>query len=259
MRFPLTPSAFALMLCAPAWVGACEAPPSMPSDACAHFVESVAAEAAAVGPDDSAPVPPSEAEAAEAEAVKVKLKDSQRAPLLEAAYKDALEVLDQNKECSDFLGGREMAQYVLGRLVGQLRDGPELEPVIGIKMRGDYTNITNVKTGGRYRLFDEAIVNSRGPFFRADDGRRALPDCGSFAPNTRGVRAAMLLHELGHLIRRADGRWVLPNDGDNFALAARNTERIEKKCGRHIKALDAAASSDDPRLAARTTGAPAER
>jgi len=250
MRFSLTPKAFALVLCAPVWVGAFEAPPAVPPDACAPFAESVAAEAAAVGRDDG------EAAAgplmsSETEAVKIKLEDAQRAPLLKAAYKDAFDVLGRDDECSNFFGGRETAQYVLGRLVGELRDGPELEPNIGIRMQGGYTNITDARTGGRYRLFDEAIINSRGPFFRADDGRRALPDCGSFAPNTRGVRAAMLLHELGHLIRRADGRWVLPNDGDNLALTTRNTERVEKKCGRHIKALDAKPASDGPRLAAR--------
>ena len=257
MRFSLTPQAFALMLCAPVWVGAFEAPTAVPPDACATFAESVAAEAAPAGRDDGEEAPrPSLS--SETEAVKIRLEDAQRAPLLAEAYRDALDVLGRDGECSDFFGGRETAQYVLGRLVGQLRDGPELEPNVGIKMHGGYINITDARTGGRYRLFDEAIINIRGPFFRADDGRRALPDCGSFAPNTRGVRAAMLLHELGHLIRRADGRWVLPNDGDSLALTTRNTERVEKKCGRHIKALDAKPAADGPRLAARARAA-AER
>jgi hypothetical protein len=114
-------------------------------------------------------------------------------------------------------------------------------------MRGDYTNITDYRTGTKYRLFDEAVVNTKGPFFREKNGPRAFPDCGSFAPNTRVARAAMLLHELGHLIRRADGRWVLPNDGGDFGLAARNAERIEEKCGRHLKALGAGQAPDGPK------------
>jgi hypothetical protein len=252
MRFPFTPNAFALMLCAPVWVAAFEAPPAVPPDACAPFAESMAAEAAAVGRDEGeAAAPPA---TVEAEAVKIRLKDAERTPLLEEAYKDAHDVLGRDDECSDFFGGRETAQYVLGRLVSQLRDGPVPEPSIGIKMHGGYVNITNVETGGRFRLFDEAVINVKGPFFREKDGARAFPDCGSFAPNTRGVRATMLLHELGHLIRRADDRWVLPNDGDNFALAARNTERVEKKCGRHLKALDARPAPDGPRQSARRRG-----
>ena len=247
MRFPLAPNACALMLCAPVWVLAFEAPPAVPYDACAPFAESMAAERAAGGRDDSAR-PPMPTEAAP---LKIRFEDAQRALLLEEAHQDARDVLGRDDECSEFFGGRDGAQYVLGRLVGQLRDGPVLEPNIGIIMKGTYSNITDLQTGVSYRLFDQAIVNSRGPFFRANDGRRDFPDCGSFAPNTRGVRAAMLLHELGHLIRGADGRWLLPNDGDNPALAARNTGRIEKKCGRQIKALDARPAPDGPGAAKR--------
>jgi hypothetical protein len=55
MRFPLAPNAFALMLCAPVWVAAFEAPPSVPADVCAPFAESIAMEAATTeGRDDSA-------------------------------------------------------------------------------------------------------------------------------------------------------------------------------------------------------------
>ncbi|HEX7174866.1 MAG TPA: hypothetical protein VF240_06245 [Pyrinomonadaceae bacterium] len=241
MRFPLAPNAFALMLCAPIWVAAFETPPCVPPDACATFAESMAIGATAGGRDDLAG-PPMPTEAAP---VKIMLEDAQRAVLLEEAYKDARDVLARDDECSDFFGGRDGAQHVLGRLVGQLRDDPALEPNIGIVMKGDYTNIINLQSGLSYRLFTEAIVNSRGPFFRKNDGRRVFPDCGSFAPNTRGVRAAMLLHELGHLIQGANGRWLLPNDGNNPMLAERNSNRIEKKCGRQIKALDAKPAPSD--------------
>jgi hypothetical protein len=238
MRFPLSANALALMLCAPVCVLAFEAPPAAPPDACAPFAESVAAEATAGGRDDAAAGP---SMPVEAEAVKIRLKDAERTPLLEAAYKDARDALGQDEECSDFFGGRDGAQHVLDQLVGRLQDRPVRESNIAIRMQGDYTNITDYRTGAKYRLFDEAVVNSKGPFFREKDGPRAFPDCGGFAPNTRGARAAMLLHELGHLIRRADGRWVLPNDGNDFGLAARNAERVEQKCGRHLKALDARA------------------
>src|SRR5918997_1428114 len=100
MRFPFTPKAFALVLCAPVWVAAFEAPPSVPTDACATFAGSMAAEAMAGGRDEgeaaAAPAP------VEEEAVKIRLEDARRAPLLAAAYKDAFDVLGRDAECSDF-------------------------------------------------------------------------------------------------------------------------------------------------------------
>lgn len=163
-----------------------------------------------------------------------------RGPLLEEAYGDAIEVLGSDEECSEFFGGREAAGHVLRRLVGQLRDESIRDASIGIRMKGSYSTVYDIKSGARFRLFEQAAINRNGPFFRAANGSQQLPDCGSFPANTRGARAAMLLHELGHLMRGADGQWVLPNDGDDPGLVARNTARVEKSCGRSIRALGAA-------------------
>lgn len=162
---------------------------------------------------------------------------AERASLVEEAYGDALRVIADDEECSDFFGGRAQAAHVLGRLVGRLRDESFGEASVGIRMTGAYSTVYDMRSGARYRLFEQAGVNRRGPFFREANGSRAFNDCGSFAANTREARAVMLLHELGHLMRGADGRWLLPNDGRDSEIVARNTARVEKSCGRGIRAL----------------------
>ena len=174
-----------------------------------------------------------------------------RAPLLEEAYADALEVLKEDEECSAFFGGRAAASHVLRRLVGQLRDESIKDSTIGIRMQGTYSTVVDMRTGARFRLFESAAVNRNGPFFRASSGRTVFNDCGSFPANTRGARAAMLLHELGHLMRGADNNWLLPNDGGDAELVARNTARIEKSCGNSLKTLGALVAPADKGLTAR--------
>ena len=39
---------------------------------------------------------------------------------------------------------------------------------------------------------------------------RFVPGVGAFQPNTREARTLILLHELAHLIRGKDGRWLIP-------------------------------------------------
>ena len=58
-----------------------------------------------------------------------------------------------------------------------------------------------------------------------------------FQPNTRRTRVALLLHELGHLVRGADKKWVLLDDGRDLALSVKNTEYIVDVCRKEIDSV----------------------
>jgi len=176
---------------------------------------------------------PSESAAAPAQPAPLTLE----AALLEDAHDDAREVLG-DEECGDFYGGTEKAQHILSRLVQTLRAVEDRDPLLGIRMGGEYVRIDDYPTGASFRLFEESVVNLNGPFFRERHAGKPLPRCGSFAPGTRAARAAMLLHELGHLVRDAAGKWLLPNDGRDPAQSLLNTRLVERKCGKGLKALD---------------------
>jgi len=60
---------------------------------------------------------------------------------------------------------------------------------------------------------------------------------GVFSPNTREARAALLLHELGHMIPNPNGGWLLRDDGDDYGLSAENTRQVIKVCREQISTL----------------------
>ena len=155
------------------------------------------------------------------------------------AYADVYRILSVDNECSRYYGGPTRAALVFNQLAGQLR--PERLPGArtGSRMSGDYTNMTHAPTGHTYRLFEKAVLNSDGPFYRRQISSAdvAVPGVGRFAPATREARALILLHELGHLVRDAGGEWLLKDDGRDATLSARNTELVEDKCGAQIRAL----------------------
>jgi hypothetical protein len=47
----------------------------------------------------------------------------------------------------------------------------------------------------------------------------------------------IFLHELGHVVKGRDGKWLLPSDGHDMALSGRNSTAVEKVCGDEIKGL----------------------
>ena len=49
----------------------------------------------------------------------------------------------------------------------------------------------------------------------------------------------MLLHELAHLIAGPDGRWLIPDDGNNQELSRKNTLLVEARCRDQIKEIRA--------------------
>jgi hypothetical protein len=154
------------------------------------------------------------------------------------AYADTFQILQENNTCSQFFGG-PVATQVLNKLVDRLSLEPLSNPRVGIRMQGEIENVTDASADFSYRLFEKAIINSNGPFCKRkrDPSEPLVPHLGSFAPNTREVRVAILLHELAHLVRAPDRNWLIPDDGGNPNQSARNTETIETICGAQIRAL----------------------
>jgi hypothetical protein len=165
------------------------------------------------------------------------LLDPLRPTEIEQAYLDSFSILRSENACSQFFGGAS-AIAALNPLTQQIRP-THLDRRIGIRMTGGTTVVTSALTGFTFRLFAKAEVNLDGPFYTANSfpGRRRVPQIGPFDPNTREARVTTVLHELGHLIRRPDGQWVLPNDGEDGTESEKNTERVVAVCGEQIRAL----------------------
>jgi hypothetical protein len=156
---------------------------------------------------------------------------------VEQAYLDSFSILKYENSCSQFYGG-PAAIAALNQLTQQLRP-TRLDRRIGIRMKGDATIVRSVLTGFTFRLFDKAEVNLDGPFYRSNVSsvRGRIPRIGPFEPNTREARVTTFLHELGHLIRGANGQWLLPNDGDSVGESEQNTDRVLNVCGEQIRSL----------------------
>jgi hypothetical protein len=155
-------------------------------------------------------------------------------------YRDVYRILKEDNLCSRFFGGPVQATEVLNRLAERLKPARMGDNRIAIKMRGAYMQIQNQRTGASYRLFEQVMVNSEGPFSRAPMVNTAQPQSiGHFPLHTRAARALILLHELGHLVQGADGHWLLPNDGHNSQLSLQNTSTVESHCRKQLTALKA--------------------
>ncbi len=162
------------------------------------------------------------------------LKDSR----MKVAYQDALQILSAANQCSDFYGGPRIAPSVLNELVAQVRYS-YLPIETSFEMKGSATYVKDVRTGATFRRFETVIVNYNGSFFR-DRGPdfRHLPRVGSFSANSRAARVLVLLHELGHMIRRSNGNWLIPDDGRQSYQSNQNTRLIERTCANELRLLD---------------------
>ena len=157
--------------------------------------------------------------------------------LVESAYLDTYKMLDANSSCGEFFGIG--ARLVLDELVLQLRTKTILDTRVGVRMSGAFIIHFDAAESVEYRLFEHSDLNIQGPFFRSKvfPSERFVPNIGSFRANTRAARTLILLHELGHLIKRKDGAWLIPDDGENAGLSRLNTMTVESKCGEQIRAL----------------------
>jgi hypothetical protein len=159
--------------------------------------------------------------------------------LIDKTYLDAYTILRESNSCSQFFGGPRIATSILNFLHPRLKETSLGEDHVGIRMYGSITLGTDFQTGVSYRLFQQALVNLRGPFYQSINSRSQdfFKKIGHYPANTREARVAMLLHELGHLLRGADGRWLLADDGDDHAQIAANTAKIMSTCNEQIKSL----------------------
>lgn len=158
---------------------------------------------------------------------------------LEQAAQDALSILSNENPCSRFFGDTKTAAEVLPQLTSRFEARLLRDSRIGIKMSGTFTYLGQTENHGAYRLFEAAIINTRGPFMKAKafPAEPAVPPVGGFRPNTRGARVLMLLHELAHLVKGEDGNWLVPDDGNDPVLSEHNTELIESQCRAQILSL----------------------
>jgi hypothetical protein len=158
--------------------------------------------------------------------------------VLGEAYYDTLGILSEDNACSDFFGGTTGSVMVFNSFMGQVRK-EYLEPTIGMRMSGEVSIGVSVTTNTKYRLFDKVTINSNGPFYRrsVSQSEVSIPRLGRFQPNTKQVRVLILLHELGHLMKGNDGKWLLPDDGKADAVSRNNSKKIEEVCGEQIKGL----------------------
>jgi hypothetical protein len=153
-----------------------------------------------------------------------------------SVYQDVFSILLDENQCSGFFGGTA-ALEVLNQFSQVLGKRSFNERSIGVVMSGQYGNYSNARTGLNFRVFKNAVLNTDGPFYRSGcvDFQPCLKSVGSFAATTREARMLMVLHELAHLIRGADHKWLIPDDGGDADQSALNTRVVEKYCHDAIK------------------------
>ena len=164
--------------------------------------------------------------------------------LVEQAIQDAISIVSTNNSCGSFYGQTKATEEVLRRLATQFQVRLLGDSRTGIEMSGSFTYFDQ-KEEVRYRLFAAATINSRGPFLKAKvfAAEPHVPPVGGFRPNTREARVLMLLHEVAHLVKGADGDWLIPDDGNAPALSRRNTALVESKCRAQILLLSQTAQA----------------
>lgn len=155
---------------------------------------------------------------------------------LDKAYLDAFTILRDDNRCSRFFGGPGAIE-ALNELVRKFRP-VYLDRGIAVRMSGTTTIFRNGMTGFSYRMFEKAEINVAGSFYRGNtpsSGR--VPLIADYQPNTRRSRVTLLLHELGHLVRGADRKWLLSDDGNNLDLSIKNTEQVVEVCRDEIESV----------------------
>jgi hypothetical protein len=163
-------------------------------------------------------------------------KDLRKLNELDKAYLDAFTILRDDNACSRLFGGPGAIE-ALNELMRNLRPA-YLERHIAMRMSGPTTIFRNGVTGFSFRIFEKAEINMAGSFYRGNtpSGGR-IPLIADFQPNTRKTRLALLLHELGHLVRGTDKKWVLSDDGNDIDLSIKNTEHVVEICRDEIESV----------------------
>ncbi len=163
-------------------------------------------------------------------------KDERKLNDLDKAYLDAFTILREDNSCSRLYGGTGAIE-ALNELMRVLRPA-YLERHIAVRMSGQTTIYRNAVSGFTFRMFEKAELNMMGSFYRGNTPtERRIALVADFQPNTRRTRVALLLHELGHLVRNADKKWVLLDDGHDLELSVRNTVRVVDACRDQIESV----------------------
>ncbi len=163
-------------------------------------------------------------------------KDLRKLNDLDKAYLDAFTILRDDNACSRLYGG-PVAVEALNELVRSFRPA-YLEKHIAVRMSGPTTIFRNAVTGFSFRMFEKAEINMAGSFYRGNSPNGGhVPLVANYQPNTRKSRLTLLLHELGHLVRGADKKWVLSDDGNDLSLSIKNTEHVIETCRDEIEAV----------------------
>jgi hypothetical protein len=163
-------------------------------------------------------------------------RDPRKLSLVDRAYLDVFTILNEDTTCSRFFGGRN-AITALNEMVARLKPR-YFEHDVAIRMSGQTTLVQSHATGFTFRLFDKMELNMASSFFRTPaPSERHFSITPTYAPNTRETRVVVFLHELGHLVKGADNKWVLTDDGNDPALSLDNTERVMAACRQQITSL----------------------
>lgn len=167
------------------------------------------------------------------------LTSSVKDQTLASAYRDVYAMLRADNSCSRFYGGSVAALTVFNSLAAQLKKDTIEDTSTGARMKGTTATVMNHQTGLTFRVFEKAVLNADGPFYQRRSHRtgRDFQRIGSYSSGTRQARALILLHELGHLMRGPEGRWLLPNDGEDSWLSQKNTLVVELQCREQLKEL----------------------
>ena len=173
-------------------------------------------------------------------AVPAPLGLKEQSALDEQSYSDVYAILKDENSCSRFFGGPSQAVEAFNELARRFKRKSLRDSAVGVRMSGTFVTYKNHQTGASYRLFKEATVNIDGPLFEGNArlAERRQSRIGSFPSATRQGRALMFLHELGHVVAREDGEWVLPNDGDDYVQSERNTRKVEENCSEQLTAIE---------------------
>ncbi len=157
----------------------------------------------------------------------------------EDSYMDVYRILKEENSCSRYFGGPARAVHAFNNFARQLRKKSLEQRGVAIRMSGGFVIYFDNRTGARFRLFEESFINTAGPFFVnvVSAAQRPRMLVGRFPVPSKAARALTLLHELGHLVRGADGEWLLPNDGGDQRLSERNTREVEGRCLEPLLAL----------------------
>jgi|GEM_PF-1235958 len=158
---------------------------------------------------------------------------------IEIALDDVTTILSKRNRCTDLYGESKDVLMVLNFFANRIERRTLEDSGVGIRMFSNYSSIISSNTGFTYRMFENVIINNKGPFLKVHNSAKfpKISRVGSFFSGTRKARALMLLHELAHLIKDSSGNWLIPDDGADFKLSTQNTTFIERTCIKEIESL----------------------